>query len=333
MSKLDMIETEISRRAQTSEQLKLAEIDTLKAIEQFSKLDEMHKSEEKKSREKLEGVYKELRHFTGKWPKVYAAQDIEYYPFFNGPTDNDCNPYFPVSKVKNKTFDGLGPLYIGPTQGTGTWARDRNYSPSETSLRTASVSALSAFPDISGEVASCSLPAFTSSSSCSAGGGTWGYDPADTATARIRTPLTAWKNEILNGVIPDLWQDASGDQLNFWQNLVSKINDILAAIPSDVSYPNNTVNFFTPGSPADIAKNFIINNANSDVGNRINYLTSQADKEEKVFYSLIKLRLHQANGSFAKIKAAKFQIQTNKSIIKDNTDAIASLNILKVKDS
>lgn len=333
MSKLDIIEAEISRRSQTSEQLKLAEADILKAVEQFSKLDEMHKSDEKKSRERLESIYKESKHFTGKWPKVYAAASVEYYPFFNGATDNDCNPYYPISKVKNKTFDGLGPLYIGPTEGTGTWARDRNYSPTETSIRTTAINALSAFPNTSGEVAACSIPAFTTSSTCTTGGGTWGYAPGATATALIRTPLTAWKDEILNGVIPDLWDDASGTQLNFWQNVVSKINDVLAAIPSDVSYPNNTVNFFIPGSLADIAKNFLINNVNSDVNSRINYLTSEANKEEKTFYALVKLRLHQANGSYAKIKAAKFQIQTNKSIIKDNADAIASLNILKVKDS
>jgi hypothetical protein len=332
MSKLQIIETEIERRTKSSADLLFAEKDLVKTLEQFSKLDEMYRSDEKKTRTRLECLYKESRHFTGKWPKVYSFANTEYHPFFNGPTDNDCNPYFPISKVKNKTFDGIGPLYMGPTDGTGTWARDRNYSPTETSLRTSAINALAAFPNISNEVASCSNPSFTTSSTCNSGGGTWGYAPGATATEILRSPMTAWKNKILNELIPDLCEDTSSTQLNFWQNVVNNINIILAAMPTDVSYPNHTVDF-VPGSAADTARDYLLNNIASDISNRINYLASESQKEEKTFFGIIKLRLNQANGSFAKIKVVKFQIDTNKSLIKDNDSAIASLNILKVKSS
>lgn len=329
-----MLNEEIIRRNNMSDQLKLAEADLLKAKEQFSRLDEMFRQDEKVSRQRLECIYKESRHFTGKWPKVYTSSNVEQYPFFNGISDNDCNPYFPASKIKDKTFDGIGPLYIGPTGGSGTWARDRNHPGStEPSLRTSSLSALSAFPNISSEVPTCSNPSYSSQSTCTAGGGSWGYATGVTATELIRTPLTSWRDKIQGQIIPDLCSDTSNTQLNFWQDIVNKINTILLAIPTDVNYPSHTVDF-APGSPADLARDYLLTaDVNTTITNRINYLSTEADKQEKIFFGIVKLRLHQASGSFAKKKTTDYQIQTNRSIIKDNADAIASLNILKVKSS
>jgi hypothetical protein len=76
-----------------------------------------------------------------------------------------------------------------------------------------------------------------------------------------------------------------------------------------------------------------ISSINTQITNRINYLAAEASKQEQIFFGIIKLRLHQANGSFAKLKTIKTQVATNKSLIKDNTDAINSLNLLKVKNS
>ena len=64
MSKLDIIEAEIARRKKTTEGLLLGEADLLATQEQFSKLDEMYRSDEKVSRERLEALYKESRHFS-----------------------------------------------------------------------------------------------------------------------------------------------------------------------------------------------------------------------------------------------------------------------------
>lgn len=332
MSKVDIINDEIARRTNVSNQLKLAENDLLKTKEQFFKLDEMYRQDEKVARDKLECIYKEYRHFTGKSTRVYSFADTEYYPLFNGSTDSECNPYFPISKVKDKTFDGMGPLYVGPTGGFGSWNRDVVHpGPTEPALRTASMNALSAFPNTASEVASCSNPAFTTQLTCTTGGGTWGYAPGVTATELLRTPLTAWRDKIQNQLMVDICNEPS--QVSFWQNIVNKINIILSAITTNVSYPNNTPDF-APGSPADLARDYLLAyDINTPVTNRINYLSTEANKQEQIFFSVIKLRLHQANGSFAKKKTIDYQIQTNKSILKDNNDAIASLNILKVKNS
>lgn len=335
MSKLDIINAEIQRRIEFSDQLKKGEADLLAAQEQFSKLDEMYRGDEKTSREKLECLYKEARHFTGKWPKVYSFSNTEYYPFFNGTIDDECNPYFPISKIKNKTFDGLSPLNVAPNGGSGIWSRDRSYSGQlEQSLRSTAMGAILAFPDISDEVGSCSDPAFTSQSACTSGGGTWGYAAGSRATEKLRAAVTPWRDKIQNDIIPDICQHGTLG-LSFWQNILNKLNSILSSVTIDVSYPNHTQDFIT-GSAADLARDYFVSNSssiNQDITNRINYLSSESSKEEQVFFGIIKLRLNQASGSFSKLKAIKNQINTNRSIIKDNTEAVASLNIMKVKSS
>jgi len=62
-------------------------------------------------------------------------------------------------------------------------------------------------------------------------------------------------------------------------------------------------------------------------------LDTDAATEEQIFFGLIKLRLHQANGSFSKLEVAKSQQGTTTSLIADNQKAIASLNLMKVKNS
>ena len=335
MSKIDLIDTEIARRQEASKQLQAAEADLLAAKEQFNKLDEMYRQEEKSSRDALECKYREAKYFTGKWPVVYQFAGTEYYPYFNGMVDNDCNPYYPISKIKNKTFDGLGPLYVSPTEQTGTWARDRNYAGTlEQPLRATALAAIAAFPDISGEVGSCSNPAYTSQATCTLNGGTWRYSPGVTATEKITAAITPWKNKIIE-IIADLCDNATHTEQTFWQNILDKLNTILAATTSNVLYPNHTVDFIA-NSPADLARDYLISNQvsiNSHVINRISYLQSEAAKEEKIFYSIIKLRFNQGNGSFSKTKNIDMQIKTNRALIKDSIDATATLNILKVKNS
>lgn len=333
MSKLDIINAEIEKRLEVNKQLKQGDLDLVKLQEQLSKLDEMNRSSEKESRVKLESIYKESRHLTGKWPKVYSFTQTEYWPFFNGATDNDCNPYFPISKVKNKTFDGIAPLYVSPTGGTGTWARDRDYLPSEQTLRSTALAAISAFPDLSGEVAQCSLPAYTTQVDCTTNGGTWGY--TQTATAKLRNACTAWRNKIVNEIIVDLYNDTDSTQLNFWQDIANRLSVLISAVATDVTPPSNTSDF-APGSPADIQRDYFIANSssiNTHVSNRISYLNTESQKEEKMFFNIIKLRMNQGNGSFAKIKLIKNQQKANKALIQDNIDAIASLNLMKVKSS
>jgi len=342
MSKLEILDMEITRRENASASLTKAIPELNASIEQFNKLDEMYRADEKKAREALEGIYKENRHFTGKQPLVYSFTQTEFYPFFQGPADTQCNPYFPITKVQDKTFDGLSPLYA-PSTKTGAYQRDATYSPIEQPIRSNALAVLATFPDISGEtgVGSCTGETPPGSgideATCLLNGGIWsppGYGPGSTATEKLRAALDPWKADI-NLIIADLYNNNGSTELAYWQNIISKIDDVLAAIQIDVIYPVNTIDF-TPGSTPDLARDYLIANTtsiNTHIVNRTSFLTGEANIEEQVFFGVIKLRLHQANGSFAKIQAAKSQLKTNKSLIDDNIAAISSLNLLKVKAS
>ena len=334
MSKLDIINTEIERRENSNLDLVKGQADTAAAIEQFNQLDEMYRSDEKTSREYLECLYLENRHYTGKWPVVYTSTDTEFYPFYNGETDVQCNPYFPITKVKDGTFDGIAP-YPALTTRTGDHARDRNYTPIESSLRAIAIAVIAAFPDISDEVGKCTPTADPDTSAqCSIEGGVWGYVAGDTATEKMRAAMDPWRASIVT-IMSELCNDVGGVELAFWQDILDNIDDVLAAVQVDVTNPTNTVDF-TTSSTEDIARDYLVaqnGTFTTHINNRSSFLTNESTVEEEVFLGIVKLRLHQANGSFAKLKAAKGQQTVTKSIISDNNSAIKSLNILKVKNS
>lgn len=344
MSKLDMINMEISRRQAASTSLNKAIPELNAAVEQFSQLDQMYRSDEKTARLALEGIYKESRHYNGKQPLIYTSTQTEFYPFFQGPADTQCNPYFPITKVQDKTFDGLSPLYASPTK-TGTYQRDANFSPTESGFRNTALAALQVYPDISGETGSPTAyctgetppGSGTNQTICITNGGTWhlaGYGAGTTATEKLRIALSPWKANI-QVIIADLYNNTGSTELAYWQDIATKVDTIWAAIQTDVTYPTHTIDF-TPGSAPDLARDYLVANIssiNTHITNRAAFLVKEANTEEQVFFGVIKLRLHQANGSFAKLKAAKQQITTNQSLIVDNTAAISSLNLLKVKAS
>lgn len=367
MSKLEMINIEIIRRQEATAALNLAIPDLLKAIEQFNKLDEMYRSDEKAARIALEGIYKESRHFTGKQPIVYSSTQTEFYPFFQGPVDTQCNPYFPITKVQDKTFDGIAPL-MAPLTKTGAYARDVVFAPIESVSRVPAGAALTAFPVLTGEPLpggwpgpAATIPGFctggtppgaTIGATCLLNGGAWTLpstvaDPvwigANTAPALLRIALNAWKTDILI-IQADLYLSNITENA-YWQGIVNNINIVLAAVSTDAVFIRATGNpnpaawgqtqSFTGAT--ETARQVLITAANTGVplhvSTRNAFLTNESNVEEQVFFGVIKLRLHQANGSFAKLRAAKSQIVTNKSLIDDNIAAISSLNLLKVKAS
>jgi hypothetical protein len=346
MSSLDSINEEITRRQNSSKVLEESIPELLATQEQFAKLDELYRKNEDSSRVRLNSIYKESKHFTGKVPKVYTFVETEKYPFFGGSTDDKCNPYFPITKVQDKTTDGISPYYVAPSSSpsspwthTGSFNRDVAYTGQlEPPIRATALSAIATFPDISGESSSvgyCSGGTGESASSCQSSGGTWNYNSGATATEKLRAAIIPWKNKIQNDILPDLYLDPDNTHQTFWQNILNKLNELLTYIQTDVNYPNHT-NDFTPGSAPDTIRDYFVSNQssiNTSISNRINYLSKESAKEEQAFFGILKLRLHQANGSFAKAKTIKGQITMNKSLIKDNTDAIASLNLLKVKNS
>lgn len=362
-----MINMEITRREEATAALNLAIPELLAAIEQFNKLDEMYRSDEKAAREALEGIYKENRHFTGKQPVVYSSAETETYPFFQGPLDSQGNPYFPITKVQDKTFDGLSP-YPAPTTRTGAWNRDVTFSPIESVTRVPAAAALQAFPVLTGEPLpggwpgpAATIPGFctgdtppgaTDEATCLLNGGVWTppgtvADPvwvgANTAPALLRVPLLAWKADI-QVILADIYlTDAA--EIAYWQSMVTNIDIVLAAIVNDAVFVRATGNPdpaawgqtqpFTGAT--ETARQFLITASTTGIPTHITtrqaFLTKEGETEEEVFFGIIKLRLHQANGSFAKLRAAKSQIVTNKSLIDDNNAAISSLNLLKVKAS
>lgn len=368
MSKLDIINDELARRKESSKSLEEARQPLIDAIEQFNKLDELYRLDEKNSREKLECLYLENRHFTGKWPIVYTSAQTEKEPFFGGATDAECNPYFPITKVQDETSDGITPLEAPPTK-TGDFQRDRNFSPTEDVARGAALPQLQNFPDISGEPlpqgwpgpqengpAYCSgeTPAGsgTDEATCIANGGTWNdpgdpipdpvWNGPDTAPALLRVPLQAWRDDMIL-IRDDVCDDAA--EVAYWQGLIDDCDTVLAEIASDAVFVRATGDSdpaawgqtqpFTGATEAARAR--LETAADTGVADhvamRTDFLSKESDTEEQVFFGIIKLRLHQANGSFSKLKAAKKQKITNESLIKDNNEAIESLNLLKVKSS
>jgi len=339
MSKLDIINNEIERRENSNIDQIEGQADLAATIEQFNKLDEMYRSDEKESREDLECLYKENRHYTGKWPIIYSSTDTEFYPFYNGETDAECNPYFPITKVKDKSFDGIAP-YPTSTTKTGDHARDRDYTPVENSLRSAAIAVITAFPDTSDENATGTCTGGTGGAdqiTCELGGGVWSppaYGIGDTATEKMRDAIDPWRADIVV-IMSELCNDIGGVELAFWQDILDNIDDVLAAVQVDVTYPTQTVDFVA-SSLEDVARDYLIaqnGTFTTHIDNRSASLSGEATTEEEVFFGIIKLRLHQANGSFAKLKAAKNQLEVAISIIDDNNSAIKSLNILKVKNS
>jgi len=378
MSKIDILNDEIERRENSTIGLIKGSEDILIAIEQFNKLDEMYRSDEKNAREELECLYNENRHFTGKWPIVYSFAQTEDYPFFRGSLDTECNPYFPITKVKDGTFDGLAPLVAVPTK-TGAHQRDRDYSPTEDVPRAPALVALQAFPNYqlpdSNEIGEwfpvnwpaaqeeTVIPGFCTPTAtpdteaqCTIEGGSWTDEsmsladdpvwvPAETATALLRNPLNVWRANV--ALIQSEVCEDGVVEFNYWQGILDDIDIVLAEIQTDSEFTRATGDTdplawgrtpdFINGTPEDLARDRLIIAADSGVANHVaarkTFLNSEADIGEQVFFGIVKLRLHQANGSFSKLKTLKSQKGTNISLIQDNTDAIASLNLIKVKSS
>lgn len=366
MSMIDILNTEITRRINASKDLVKSQQDLVIAVEQFNKLDELYRSQQNTIGNDLIAIYKENKHFSGKNPLVYTLATTETYPFFNG-TDAASNPYYPITKVQDKTYDGISPLYADPTK-TGVYPRDVIFSPIESVSRTPAGTALSAFPDLSGEplpggwpgppdvipgfCTGDTPPGATDEVTCLANGGVWTppgtvadpvWTPSLTAPALLRTALNAWKSDILI-IIADLYLNNSTEN-NYWQNIVADINTVLAAITTDAVFVRATGDSDPAAwgqtqaltGVAATARTALITAASTGVAAHVTarktVLDTLAATQESTFFGVIKLRLHQANGSYAKLKAASSQQSINRGLVADNDAAIASLNLLKVKNS
>jgi hypothetical protein len=359
MSKLDIINDEIARREDSNQSIIDGKQQLIDTIEQFNKLDEFYRDQEKDSRDTLECVYLEDRHFTGEWPIVYSFTDTEKHPFF-GLTDPECNPYFPITKVQDKTFDGLAPLESPPTK-TGAHQRQRTFAATEDVARTPALTELQNFPDITDEPLPANFPAAQADActgednppqvtqiACEADNGTWGPVPdpvwngPDTAPALLRVALNAWRADLII-IRDDVCDDAA--EVAFWQAIIDDIDIVLPAVATDAVFVRNDPNpdpatwgqtqAFTGATEAARARLETAADTGvlANIATRSAQLATDAATEESIFFGLIKLRLHQANGSYAKIKATKGLNDTQDALKADNDSALELLNLMKVKNS
>ena len=326
---LDSIDAEITRRLDNSAALLESKNQMIKAADQFKQIDDINKKQEDASRTLLESVYKELRHFTGQWPVVYSADTVEFYPFFQGQEDSKCNPYYPMTKIQDKTFDGVAPLRADTTK-TGAHARARAYANSETSTRATAMTALEQFPDTSEEIGIDRNADQQQGENDPPHTYDYYYPVGATATEKLRAALIPWRDEIVV-LKNDLYKDTYSTYSLFWQNILDNVNSIINNIQTDVVWPAKT-----DVSVAGPSRGYLLANKTafeSNINQRTLSLSQEAELEEDVFYSLIRLRLHQVNGTFTKLKISKNQTVINDAIIADNEIAIKTLNSIKIKSS
>jgi len=337
---------EVERRKGVNASIVAAAASIAAAIAQFTELNDAYTDSLTTSRNKLLALYKERRHYNGLDPAVYSidASGVDTYPYF-GETDAICNPYFPKSKVIDGTFDGLEPLEA-PVGRSGAWARNQTYSPTEDAARGTALTQLNAYPDTSNEPTeeACTgeTPegSGTTEATCIANGGTWGYPSSGpSAPAILTAALNPWKTDI-QSILADV--DSSQDQTynnpvlgssrtatQWWQDVIDEIDTCLGLLPGDPTPPDQTP---APTGALLTSINNLITYADTAIATfvtaRSSDLGGPADTEEQTFFGVVKLRLHQVNGSLSKLNGIKAQDGQNDSIIADNEAAIKDLNNL-----
>lgn len=368
MSKEDIFSQEIARRRLDIQGLRDTLPDINASLDQNSELDEAYKTTQGEFKDKLDCIYKETRHYTGKWPIVYTNAQTEKYPYIQGDIDDKCNPYYRISEISAGNNEGLAPQFSEITRTGGVDInRDRNYT-NESTLRATALSALQVYPDTSEETGSYTCVGETPPGSgtnqtiCEDNGGVWTppvYAPGSTAPEKLQSALTPWKNSIVE-LKADLCtgelEDTGGTVATLLQNIIDQIDIILANLPPVPVYPDVTPPptyqcsnpfyldqascelagydwFSTLGDAITATINYIQNDISGNLDPRKNQLASKAEVLEKKHFAIIGLRLHQINGSFTKVKQLKTQRKDVNSLIQDHVKSIADINILRVNNS
>jgi hypothetical protein len=362
MSKTDIYRTEVKGRRQSIDNLELSNIDVRASIEEFNKLDESYKVEEKTFREELECIYLETRHYTGQWPIVYSFNQTGRYPFFNGSTDDDCNPYYRISFVQSGQDDGLAPVFSEPTRSGGPVVNRQRSYPNESNRRSTALAALQAYPDRSNEGAgatggSCSgedNPPQTTEAACISDNGTWNPEyQNNTAVDLLQNALNPWKSSITQ-LKQDLCNSTPALEQKL-QDIIDEIDNCISLLPAAPTYPDTTPDpeyictnpFYTDQSSCEFAGetwfsplqdsidaiiDYIQNDMVNDFDSRGTEFAGEADILEQKFFGIMGLRLHQVNGSYAKLQQLKEQLRTHLSLIEDHKKAIANINVLIVNE-
>lgn len=309
----NIIDADISRRLEELGNDREILKDLVELEKELFRLDSVCKEEETDIRIDLNSLYRELRHFSGKWPRVYESAEIERWPLVAGISDDDCNPYFPISRTRQSIGSGISPHFISTSAGSGIWSRDRAYAgATEPELRQQAIVALTLLHGVASS--QDSTPSMN--------------DVTKFKLWQCKPQLAAWKSKISRDLVPDLYNAEIETEKIFWQDLDSKIEAILASIPQ--SLDDNSLEKLRSQKIKDCIQ-YIITDVNSKISNRIKYLESRSEKREKEFFSIIKLRLTQSNGTLARLNDIRFQISVSRALIEDCLSSINTLNILKTR--
>ena len=327
------LKIEIDKRRANTEALEKAEEDLLLAIEDYTNLDGGFSSEIDAKRVILEGVYKELRHYSGSWTIVYPNEQINKHPYYGGETDDKCNPYFRMSAI-NAGDPGIEPIEALVTRTNPAIYNRVRVHETEDVLRDAALVALNTYPDRTNEILDTTFTCIggsggeTSEAECTTNGGTWTeidpvWLPEETAVGLLKAALNPWKANV-EVIISDVYDDQV--TLDYWQDILDEINNCLSLLPPEATYPNQTPN---PTGPLLASINALKTYAgvatDSFVSGREIALNGIAEPDEQLFFGLIRLRLHLVNGSYSKLKAAMNQQSMNTSLITDNKQAVITL--------
>ena len=368
MSKEDIFAEEVARRRLDIQGLTDTLPDINAAIEQNSDLDETYKGTQQEFKDELDCIYKETRHYTGKWPIVYTNAQTERYPYIKE-TDDLCNPYYRISEIEAGNNDGLAPQYSEPTRtGAAAINRDRNYTREDT-LRSTALAALQAYPDRSGETGEFTCVGSptemeTDQMTCEMNGGVWtppNYAPGTTAPEKLESALNPWRAAIVQlkaDLCTSQVEDMGGVADTLLQNIIDEIDIILAELPSPPTYPDQTPDasycdnippptysdqascelagfnwYSTLQDAIDATVDYINNSMPNDIDTRNSPLASKATTIEQKHFGIIGLRLHQVNGSFTKVNQLKGQKKDIFSLIDDHKKSIANINVLRVNNS
>jgi len=327
------LKIEIEKRRANTEALVKAEEALLVAVDEYTELDNGFKGELGSSRTDLEDIYKELRHYSGNWPIVYTDIQIDKYPYYNGETDDKCNPYFRMTAVQAGD-PGIEPIDAPTTRTTpAVYNRERVHD-KEDIFRGAALTALNAYPDNTNETLTTTfecvggLGGETTEGECTTNGGIWTeidpvWAPEETAVGLLKAALNPWKSDI-EVIIADVYSSTS--TVDFWQDILDEINNCLGLLPIEPTYPNQTpAPIGALLTSIDSLKTYADTSTTTFVSSRKSDLETVSLSKEQLFFGIIKLRLHFVNGSYSKLKAASGQQSTNESLIRDNKEAIITL--------
>lgn len=186
---------------------------------------------------------------------------------------------------------------------------------------------------------------------CSGNGGSWVLlgdpipDPpawVNTAPELLAADLNIWKADILI-IIADL--DANHTQTynnpivgglrtaqQYWQDIIDEIDICLGLLPSSSFIGNPSLDWGRTPAPTGALltsinnlKAYAVTHLPAFVSTRSGQLQDTATIQEEVFFGIVKLRVHQVNGSFSKLRALRDSQDNNADIVADNTQSIQDI--------